>query len=49
MELSSELIEIESKKERNILASYCAKVFAAFALVVGIVAIVLAVVFSGAA
>jgi hypothetical protein len=45
MELSSELIEIESEKERNILASRFAKVCAAcaFALLVGIVALVLAV------
>lgn len=45
MELSSELIEIEPEKRRNILASHVAKVFVACVLVllVGMIALVLAI------
>jgi hypothetical protein len=49
MELSSELIEIESGEERNVSTRYVAKAACVLVLLVGVVALVLTVGFSGPA
>lgn len=49
MELSSELIEIESGEERRVSTRYAAKAAWALVLLVGVVGFVLAVGFSGSA